>query len=143
MKRILVLLAPAVAVSGAVAAAIAAPTGDIVPRPANDLVQVAQAVDQATLTREGQTLFARECAVCHGANAQGGDGPVLRSNRNLVHADAVTNQIINGGQYMPPFGESLNDRQVMAIATFIRNSFGNSFGPVTQEDVTKARPAAR
>ena len=120
----------------AMAGAAAVDTARTVPQAG---LQVAQAVDAATLVREGSALFARECAVCHGPVAQGGDGPKLAGNANLAAAENVINQVLRGGGYMPPFGDALNDRQVAAVSSFVRSSFGNSFGPVQPADVTKLR----
>jgi mono/diheme cytochrome c family protein len=50
-------------------------------------------------------------------------------------------QILGGDEErgMPPFDGSLEDRQVAAIATFVRNSWGNEFGVVLPEYVTRVR----
>jgi mono/diheme cytochrome c family protein len=75
---------------------------------------------------------------CHGTDAQGGAGPALAGNAFLASASAVANQIVNGGGYMPPFGQ-LSDRQIAAVATYVRNSFTNSFGVVTEAQVAIVR----
>ena len=40
---------------------------------------------------------------------------------------------------MPAFGWILNDDQVAAVVTYIRNSWGNSAPPVSASDVGKTR----
>ena len=48
---------------------------------------------------------------------------------------------IKGSTYsnaMPGFG-SLSDEDIANVATFIRNSFGNSADPITIEDVARYR----
>ena len=40
---------------------------------------------------------------------------------------------------MTAFGEHLDDAQIAAIATFVRNSWGNDYGPVTPDEVAAAR----
>jgi len=40
---------------------------------------------------------------------------------------------------MPPFGDKLNDQQVAAVATFIRNAWGNHFGEVKPQAVAEVR----
>jgi len=39
---------------------------------------------------------------------------------------------------MPPF-DSLTDREIAAVATYIRNSFGNNHGIATEEEVAENR----
>jgi mono/diheme cytochrome c family protein len=39
---------------------------------------------------------------------------------------------------MPPFN-GLSDRQVAAVATYIRNSWGNEFGIVTEAQIAAYR----
>jgi mono/diheme cytochrome c family protein len=40
---------------------------------------------------------------------------------------------------MPSFGWILNDDQVAAVLTYVRNSWGNAAAPVTASTVSKAR----
>jgi mono/diheme cytochrome c family protein len=40
---------------------------------------------------------------------------------------------------MPPLGQDLNDAQIAAVVTFIRNGWGNQAGAVTQLDVMRSR----
>jgi hypothetical protein len=40
---------------------------------------------------------------------------------------------------MPAFGQKLNDREIAAVATYIRNSWGNHFGPVSANTVAQVR----
>jgi mono/diheme cytochrome c family protein len=42
---------------------------------------------------------------------------------------------------MPSFGWLLTDEQVAAVATYIRQAWGNSAPPVSTSDVTSARRA--
>ena len=105
-------------------------------------IQLAQAEpNQATLMSEGGPLFARNCAPCHGNNGQGEAGPKLAGNAFVATAGNVITQIFNGNEDhgMPPFADLLNDRQIAAIATFVRNSWGNSFGIVTPDTVKRTR----
>jgi mono/diheme cytochrome c family protein len=39
---------------------------------------------------------------------------------------------------MPAF-DTLTDRQIAAVATYIRNSFGNSYGIATEDEVAGFR----
>jgi mono/diheme cytochrome c family protein len=61
--------------------------------------------------------------------------PALAESRIVAESERHIRQILNGGQFMPAFGDQLSDRQVAAMATFVRNSYGNEHGPVTEEEV--------
>jgi Cytochrome c, mono- and diheme variants len=87
----------------------------------------------------GRSSFSSNCASCHGANGEGDAGPSLVGNELLAEVDVVTETIIHGYSYMPPFGDMLTDAQVAAIATYIRNSWGNEYGFVAPEDAEAAR----
>jgi mono/diheme cytochrome c family protein len=40
---------------------------------------------------------------------------------------------------MPPFGWALNDEEVAAVATYIRQNWGHEAAPVSPFDVLRAR----
>jgi mono/diheme cytochrome c family protein len=105
---------------------------------------VAQAAaDLPTLVAEGQALYGRNCAACHGATGGGGAGPALDGNSFMASISAVLNQIFlgNAERGMPMFTR-LNDREVAAIANYIRNSMGNAYPElVTPEAAAATRPA--
>ncbi|MEX2542099.1 MAG: c-type cytochrome [Trueperaceae bacterium] len=88
---------------------------------------------------QGQSVYRANCATCHGAEGGGGSGPALAGNSRLGNESRVLNQILNGGSFMPPFGGQLSDEEVAAVATHIRNSWGNDFGLTTAEEVSEAR----
>jgi predicted lipoprotein with Yx(FWY)xxD motif len=95
----------------------------------------------AALMTEGEQLFARNCAVCHGAEGQGVIGPSLRGMVTISSAGFIASTIIQGRTFhgMPAFGPMLSDREVAAIATFARNSWGNDYGLVDPEEVGQYR----
>jgi mono/diheme cytochrome c family protein len=93
----------------------------------------------ATLMDQGEPIFNRICTVCHGAEGGGGEGPAFVGNGALASLSTIMDQVIRGGAYMPAFGGALSDAEIAAVATFIRNSFGNSFGVVTAEQVAGYR----
>lgn len=79
------------------------------------------------------------CSGCHGANGEGGVGPALAGNLNLRDGTAVIGQIVSGGEVMPAFVDILDSDQIAAVATYVRNSWGNDFGEVTAADVASYR----
>lgn len=93
--------------------------------------------DKAAL---GQKIFMEaRCFACHGEYGFGGAGPRFRHNRFLGLTDYVVGQILIGRDIMPAFGTILNDDQVAAVASYIRNSWGNNFGAVQPQQVAGIR----
>ncbi len=84
---------------------------------------------------DGEAVYEDYCAVCHGGAGEGGEGPRLVEYERLEFVSATVGQIIEGGAYMPAFGNRLNDAEIAAVATYVRNSWGNAFGLVTEEQV--------
>ena len=79
------------------------------------------------------------CFACHGEMGYGGAGPGFRNDKLLAANDYVVGQILLGRGIMPSFAHKLDDQQIAAVASYIRNSWGNDFGPVSGEEVAKAR----
>ncbi len=97
------------------------------------------AVDPAVMS-EGKKLYLASCAGCHQPDGSGiATFPNLAGNENLADKDLVIDRILNGRVTMPGFGGQYDDEQVAAIATYIRNSWGNAFGPVTPDEVAAKR----
>ena len=94
--------------------------------------------------REGGRIYANACADCHGDEGEGGDGaPSLAGNRAVTMDNPVNvaNMIRRGGfppatagnprpYGMPPFN-GLSERELAALVSYIRGSWGNDAPPVT------------
>lgn len=102
----------------------------------------AAAVDPAVLAA-GQPLYQRNCQGCHGDQGQGGAGERLVGSPIVATVGGIINQILVGSveHGMPPF-DRLSNEDIATIATFVRNSFGNAFGPITPDQVQAARGGA-
>jgi mono/diheme cytochrome c family protein len=88
----------------------------------------------------GQQVFMSSgCFVCHGEMGNGGAGPGFRGDPFLAISDYVVAQILLGRTIMPAFGETLNDDQIAAVASYIRNNWGNHFGEVRPQEVARLR----
>lgn len=102
----------------------------------------------------GGKLYDQHCASCHGDQGQGvANGyPALTGNRAVTmvsHTNVV--QIIRQGGFMPatagnpqpfgmpPYGHILDSDDIAAVATFIRQSWGNSAPAVSTLDVMQVR----
>jgi mono/diheme cytochrome c family protein len=131
----------AIVLVAASAIAIAQPAPPATPAAPEDPAMVAL---MAELMAEGAPLYGRNCSGCHGAEGQGqppGQAAAPRlAGSSFVAADMffVRQVLYGGGAYMPAFS-NLTDRQVAAIGTYARNSFGNAFGILTEAAVTANR----
>lgn len=109
----------------------------------------------AAAVERGQALFAANCALCHGAT---GDGvanlypPLAKSDWLAAHRSGAIRAIVNGlseeitvnGQtfrgQMPPV--MLDDAQAADVMTFVVNSWDNTGGRVTADNVAAVRATA-
>jgi plastocyanin/mono/diheme cytochrome c family protein len=102
-------------------------------------------VQQVTSIEKGYNLFEANCARCHGAQGQGGIGPVLNDQAKLfshLTPQYIKNVLTVGGRYvcgnpnslMPVWADTnggpLNYIQIQALIDFIR-------APSTQEFVVR------
>jgi mono/diheme cytochrome c family protein len=86
-----------------------------------------------------QVYMNSRCFACHGQLGTGGLGPTLAGDRILAIQKFVIAQILIGRGQMPAFGDRLSDDQIAAVAQYIRNNWGNHYGPVTPADVASVR----
>ncbi|HVX05411.1 MAG TPA: c-type cytochrome [Rhodanobacteraceae bacterium] len=104
--------------------------------------------------RTGAALYVDDCAGCHMDNGTGLPNvfPPLRASSAVQAAkpDLLIAVILEGarspatgakpsGLMMPAFNTKLDDAEVAALATYIRNAWGNRAGPVSEGEVGKLR----
>lgn len=109
--------------------------------------------DQSVL-KAGAQIYADECSGCHAADGKGAPGlfPSLNGSPVVQQSDPTTllHVVLRGAlsvgtkqaptaPAMPEFGWILNDNDVAAVVTYIRNTWGNSAPPVTASQVAKTR----
>lgn len=88
----------------------------------------------------GESLYNSFCAACHLSSGEGQSvmgAPALKDNgfvRGPVKAVAGK-VLFSTGSTMPRFDRSLDDRQVAAILSYIRNAWGKQLGEVVKADV--------
>ncbi len=77
--------------------------------------------DDAQLV-EGQQIYARSCASCHGASGQGGTGARLAGTVGETYPDIDDQMavIAEGRNAMPPFGGRLSAEEIEAVARYTR-----------------------
>lgn len=82
----------------------------------------------ADLLAVGEPLYLANCKSCHGAGGGGFVGPSFLGNDRIANAEFVIRQITKGGADMPPFGKKLTPEEILAVGSYIRNSWGNTYG---------------
>lgn len=102
----------------------------------------------------GRDLYMANCAACHRANGTGVDAmvPSLATNASVQApgANNVIRTILIGGRgavtasnptgaQMPGFAWKLSDGEIAALATYVRNAWGNAAPAVDDADVTRLR----
>lgn len=108
--------------------------------------------------KSGGAIYADSCSECHRADGTGVAQmfPSLKNSAMVQSKDAtsIVRLILNGGRgaatsaaptqvSMPSFGWKLSDAQIAAVATYIRNAWGNHAAPVSAGDVHSVRQAVR
>jgi mono/diheme cytochrome c family protein len=108
------------------------------------------------LLKQGQKIYADNCAKCHAENGLGmpPSFPPLANNQSIQMPSAVNpiRMVLNGGYPpstfgnpkpygMPPFAQALSNQEVAAVVTYIRMSWGNHGTPVSPQQVSELRSA--
>jgi mono/diheme cytochrome c family protein len=103
--------------------------------PAQDAAKAATPANPALMT-QGQALYATNCVTCHQATGLGNPPtfPALAGDAKLSDLGLIAGNIHNGKGNMPAL-PNLSAAEIAALATYIRNSWGNSFGGVAESEV--------
>ncbi len=117
---------------------------------ASPAASVAAAPQNAAAAADGGKVYQTNCSSCHQAEGTGlaGSFPPLAGNP-VVTGDATKvahivkyglsgNITVAGKAYngmMPAWGQSLSNADIAAVLTFIRSSWGNKAGAVTEAQV--------
>ncbi len=111
------------------------------------------------LILEGKKVYITYCASCHQANGGGVPGqfpPLAKSDWvNVEGPNRLVRIVLNGmggpitvngveyNNNMLAWRDQLNDRQIAAVLSYIRNDWGNKGTLVQPEEVTKIRQATK
>jgi len=70
---------------------------------------------------DGPTIYASQCARCHGGDGQGSTGPALGSNSRMAELsdDEIESVIVNGRRAMPRYG-GLSEVQLENLVAYLR-----------------------
>ena len=111
-------------------------------------------LDTKPILDQGAKVYASRCADCHGKQGEGVAGvyPPLGGNSSVNEPTGINaiRVVLLGGfapatpgnprpYSMPPFAQQLNDADVAAVVTYIRQSWGNQAPLVQERDVIKYR----
>ncbi|WP_188215247.1 c-type cytochrome [Aestuariibaculum suncheonense] len=106
---------------------------------------------------EGKKYFNQYCMACHmqdGMGVPGMNPPLVKTSWVLgdkarligVVLNGLSGDIeINGELYSNSMGSfaTLEDKEIALVLSYVRQSFGNDAGPVTQEEVAKVRASIK
>lgn len=87
---------------------------------------------------DGKAIYTQKCGPCHHADgAGGGPFPALAGNKNVNAAvpTGVITTIKHGKGMMPAWKTQLSNADIAAVLTYVRTSWGNKGGPVTERQV--------
>lgn len=110
--------------------------------------------DFVSVMEKGKQIFTTTCQACHQASGAGIPGafpPLAQSDwvngspkrmvaivlHGLQDEINVNNQKFQG--VMPPFKDQLSAQDIAAVATYVRNSFGNKSAQVSTEIVNQVK----
>lgn len=111
---------------------------------------------KAVAAPDGSKIFSTTCSVCHQMDGAGKEGlwPPLAGSEWVMGGEAKLVRIIIHGLTgpvevagetfsgaMPGWGAVLEDRDIAAVATYIRSAWGNKAAPITAAKVTSIRKA--
>jgi mono/diheme cytochrome c family protein len=110
--------------------------------------------EQSSTMRAGQAIYVDNCSACHTESGAGISGlfPPLKANP-LVQAPDPSDLVLlvlQGGKSaasghaptgtaMPAFGWKFSDKEVAAVLTYIRGSWGNAAHAVSANEVSNIR----
>ena len=124
------------------------------PYEAPDPVEVEAVGADDPAMETGHEIYATQCAACHGMKGEGVEnqfgtlvGSSLTQSENpltvvrliLEGVRAVPSDAYPTPHAMPAFDWRLSDEDVAAVATFVRNTFGNAASPVSADTVAEIR----
>jgi len=102
----------------------------------------------------GGAIYRDQCSACHGLEGKGvahlfpalADSTMVRSNDATTAIRIVLRGARSVGTAaeptapgMPSYGWQLDDRQIAAVLSFVRNSWGGAAAPIDAKDVTRVR----
>jgi cytochrome c oxidase subunit II len=99
---------------------------------------------QPELVARGEKVYQANCQVCHQANGQGTPPafPPLAGSKVVANTSELLQILLTGRNAMPSW-KGLSDVELAAVATDVKNSFGNKGGIVQPAEIRAARGGAK
>ena len=91
---------------------------------------------------DGKALFLKNCAACHQPTGKGIPGafPALAGSKFVQGKGAeVASVLLKGRGGMPDFSDSLSDRDIATVLTFVRSNWGNKADGLSEADIGALR----
>ena len=86
----------------------------------------------------GQKEYMKNCRTCHGSKGTAGV-PLAKNPKVVGNPGYLIWAVLTGPGYMPEFAPALSNEQIALIATYVGNSWGDSSGLVSPDDVQASR----
>lgn len=100
--------------------------------------QQVAAAGPAVLATVGASIFTLRCARCHQSDGRGTYTiPALAGNKDVLAGspDGIITTVKQGRHLMPSWQGQLTNADIAAVLTYVRSAWGNSAGPVTEQEV--------
>ncbi len=123
---------------------------DVAAHVASAQPRIASASTPALTNAQAESVYVANCSGCHGAVGQGAIdiAPPLAANPSVTgNSSSIIRIVLDGSAgpikergttwtgSMPPWRGTLSNAQVAAVITYIRTSWGNKAGPVSERQV--------
>lgn len=109
------------------------------------VIDINNFINKAQFIEAGKSIFAQNCASCHGAEAKGLIGPNLTDNTwiNGSKPENIYNTITTGvkAKGMPTWGPVLGAEKVATVAAFVYSLSHDLSGNVTKEALAQSAAA--
>jgi glucose/arabinose dehydrogenase/mono/diheme cytochrome c family protein len=120
--------------------------------PKKNIVKAEIATNMKASYLVGATIYKNSCQACHmadGGGVQNLNAPLIKTDYVLGDKSRLINVLLKGMKGVDIGGESysnvmpahdfLSDKEIAAVLTYVRNSFGNKASAITLAEVTAAR----
>ena len=77
-------------------------------------------IDTRAAKSLGRAEFQGVCATCHGMQGQGGYGPAIANNSQIIDPKTLTPLLRNGNKNMPPVGNTWTTEQIKALTDYTK-----------------------
>ena len=113
---------------------------------------------QASTSDDGEQIYMTRCMSCHQTDGKGiagvfppldgtdwvvGDkGRLIRITLDGMMGETTVQEVVYSGA-MPPWKSFLNDEEIAAVLTYVRNAWSNEASAVTPQEVAAVRNATK